>query len=167
MSVKHKQGISSAFNAHLVEMQESPAWRVLSLSARLLLDRLEIEHRSHAGRENGRLQVTYLQFVEYGLHKESIGPAIREVEALGFAEVTERGEAGLGRYRKANRFRLTYMPYATAPGDGTHEWRRFKDMTLAETAAIAAEARKKKPEAAQFRPAEERRSGLRLVAAAS
>jgi hypothetical protein len=96
---RRKQSISGAWSGHLVEMMNSTAWRVLSLSARLILDRLEIEHRSHGGCENGRLIVTHSQFADFGIHHNSIGPALRELEALGFLEsqsMVRPGLAGTG-----------------------------------------------------------------------
>ena len=47
-------------------MLESPAYRVLSLSAHRVLARLEIEIGHHGGHDNGKLQVTYESFVQYG-----------------------------------------------------------------------------------------------------
>jgi hypothetical protein len=72
-------------------MLESPAYRVLSLAAHRVLSRIEIEFLHHGGKDNGKLPVTYEQFVEYGMDRASIALAIRETEALGFIEVTERG----------------------------------------------------------------------------
>ena len=69
-------------------MIKSPAWSVLSLSARRVLDRIEIEHADHGGYDNGRLPVTYDDFEHYGIHRHSIAAAIRETVALGFAEIT-------------------------------------------------------------------------------
>ena len=43
---------------------------------------------------DGRLPVTYDDFVRYGLHRDAIYPALQEVVALGFVEITERGVAG-------------------------------------------------------------------------
>ena len=37
-------------------------------------------------------------------------PALRELERLGFIEVTECGRAGNAENRKPNRFRITYCP---------------------------------------------------------
>lgn len=45
--------ISGQFSARLIEMLESPAYRVLSLSARRILDRIDIEHAHHGGQDNG------------------------------------------------------------------------------------------------------------------
>jgi hypothetical protein len=53
----YKEHIPGPFSWRLIEMQESPAYRALSLSARKVLDRLEIEFERHgltgsAGREH-------------------------------------------------------------------------------------------------------------------
>ena len=105
--VKRRNSIDGQFAAHTIEMIRSPAWSVLSLSARRVLDRIEIEHAYHGGNENGRLPVTYDDFECYGIHRHSIAAAIRETVALGFAEITERGRAGNAEFRSPHKFRLT------------------------------------------------------------
>jgi hypothetical protein len=127
--------IAGQFGARLIEMLESPAHRVLSLSARRVLDRLEIEHAHHAGRDNGRLPVTFAQFQEYGIDRHAIAPAIRECTALGFLEVTERGRSGNGDFRKPNFFRLTFRPSASE--QPTDDWRNIETLEQAEAAARA------------------------------
>jgi hypothetical protein len=136
--------ISGQFAARLIEMLESPAYRVLSLSARRILDRIEIELAHHGGNDNGRLPVTYQDFEEYGIDRHAIAPGIRELEALGFAIVTERGRAGNAEFRTPNLFRLTYRESKGLLGDGTHEWRKIK--TQEEAESIARMARKAKSE---------------------
>lgn len=120
-------------------MLESPAYRVLSLAAHRVLSRIEIEFLHHGGKDNGKLPVTYEQFVEYGMDRASIAPAIRETEALGFIEVTERGCAGNADARRPNLFRLTYRNAEGVLSDGSKEWRRIK--TMEEAKRIASEAR--------------------------
>src|SRR5215207_1251987 len=85
--------IDGQFVPRIIAMMESPAYRVLSLSAHRTLSRIEIELGHHGGHENGSLPVTYDQFVEYGIHRHAIGPALRELVALGFIEITEPGVA--------------------------------------------------------------------------
>ena len=75
-------------------MLESPAYRALSASGHKVISRIEIELGHHGGNDNGRLPVTTNDFVEYGMHRTSVAPAIREAEALGFIRVTERGRGG-------------------------------------------------------------------------
>jgi hypothetical protein len=150
MSKKSKKGAASGpFVMHTREMFMSPAWCVLSLSARRLLDRIEIEMMAHGGpRSNGRLPVTYGDFIKYGVRRNSIASALREVVALGFLEITEQGRGGNAAYRKASQFRLTHHPFKEDP-DGevlyepTNEWRRFK--TIEEVEAIAAKAKRAVP----------------------
>jgi hypothetical protein len=140
---KRKNKIAYQFTARPIEMQESPAFRVLSLSAHRALCRIEIEHCHHAGRENGRLPVTYMDFVAYGVSKHAVAPAIRELEALGFIEVTERGRGGNAEYRIPNKFRLTYRPTSSAPYAETNEWRLIKTVERAEELAEAARQKTK------------------------
>lgn len=128
--------------SHELEMIELPAWRVLSLSARRVLDRLEIEHLHHGAAENGRLIVTYDQFArQCHMDRHQIAPALRELEALGFVETVERGAAGNAEERRANCFRLTYSDGTVPRSD---EWEKIK--TLAEAKVIAAAARETPPE---------------------
>jgi hypothetical protein len=136
MSRQRRNRISGQFAAQLVEMLESPAYRVLSLSAHRVLDRIQIEFAHHGGTENGRLPVTYDQFCEYGLHRHAIGPAIRELVALGFIKMTERGRPGNGEFRAPNKFRLTFRP--TSKAAETNEWRKFDSIEAAEFLAQAA-----------------------------
>jgi hypothetical protein len=124
-------------------MLESPAYRTLSLSARRVLDRIEIELAHHGGKDNGRLPVTFDDFLAYGIHRHAIGPAIREAVALGFVEITRPGRAGNAEWRLPNLFRLTYRPAKNLPGDGSHEWKSITD--LAEAERLAGAARKNKP----------------------
>jgi hypothetical protein len=48
----------------------------------MVMSRIEIELAAHGGNDNGRLPVTTEQFVEYGMHRTSVAPAIREAEAF-------------------------------------------------------------------------------------
>lgn len=126
--------IEGQFAPRLIEMLESPAYRVLSLSAHRFLARLEIELAHHGGADNGRLPVTFDDFETYGIDRHAIAPAQREVAALGFVDVTERGRAGNGEFRTPTHYRLTYR---TVKGQqhATHEWRRFETVEAAQAAA--------------------------------
>jgi hypothetical protein len=131
------------FIAHPRAMVESPAMRALSLAARKALDRIEIEHMNHGGAQNGQLPVTYRDFEAWGIRRHSIAAAIRELEALGFIEITRRGYGGSAELRTPSQYRLTYRPAWNAgrkDGDGTHEYLKIKTDEQAE--AIAAAARK-------------------------
>ena len=109
MRPKRRSRIEGNWVGHKIEVIASPAWRILSLSARRVLDRLEIEHADHGGAENGRLIVTFNQFVEFGIDRHAIGSAIRELEALKLVEVTERGSGGTSEHRRPSRYRVAYL----------------------------------------------------------
>jgi hypothetical protein len=136
-----KSTIPGPFAWRTIEMMESPAFRVLSHSARRIIDRLEIELAHHAGTDNGKLPCTFDHFAEYGIDRHSIAPALRELAALKFIEITEHGRAGNAEYRRPNLFRLNYRHVDRAMA--TDEWRTIKTEVearmLAKTARKAAE----------------------------
>ena len=135
---KRRNAIGEGRISYPKSMLESPALRALSLSAIRVMHRLEVEHMDHGGAENGKLIVTHDQFAEAGIHHNAIAPAIRELIALGFVEVTEKGCAGNENQRRPNRFRLTYVNMKSRE-QPTHEWRRIIDTE--EANRLAAEAR--------------------------
>jgi hypothetical protein len=131
--------ISGQFAARLIEMMESPAYRVLSLSAHRALSRIEIEWAHHGGRDNGQLPVTFDDFERYGVNRHAIGPALAELETLGFIVLTEKGKmARAADYRRPNKFLLTSRP-TNKGADPLHNWKRI--MTMQEAQAIAEAAR--------------------------
>jgi hypothetical protein len=102
---RRRNRIAGSFTALLTEMLESPAWRVLSLSARRVLDRVSIELRRHGGHAAKGLCVTYVDFQEYGIDRHAIALAIREAVALGFLTIIRQGRAGNREYRQESRSR--------------------------------------------------------------
>jgi hypothetical protein len=131
--------IDGQFSARTIEMLESPAWRALTLSAHRVFDRVCIELAHHGGNDNGKLPVTFDQFVEYGLDRHAIAPAIRECEALGFLKVTQRGRHSAGDIRWPNLFLLTCVNCKSTPSP-SHEWRRIADAKTAKRLAKEARA---------------------------
>jgi hypothetical protein len=121
---KHNK-ISGQFAARLIEMMESPAYRVLSLSAHRVLSRIEIEWAHHGGQDNGHLPVTFDDFERYGLHRHAIGPALAELEALGFIVITEKGKmACAADYRRPKCGKRTIA--AKSPVRKPHHYPRRK-----------------------------------------
>jgi hypothetical protein len=135
---RRKTSIGGAFAPRLIEMLDSPAYRALSLSGHRILSRLEIEFGNHGGTENGKLPVTFDDFCRFHIHRHAVAPAIREVVALGFVEITKAGRAGNAEYRTPNIFRLTYRH--TDYADSTDEWRKIKTY---EAALLKADAARK------------------------
>jgi hypothetical protein len=138
MTLRRRNRIAGQFSARTIEMMESPAFEVLSLAGHRILARLEIEMAHHGGADNGKLPVTFDQFAEYGIHRHAISPALREVCALGFVEITEQGRAGNAEWRRPNLFRLTYRPVGNAKP--TEEWRRITASKDAKIIALKARA---------------------------
>jgi hypothetical protein len=136
---RRRTAIGGQFAPRLIEMLESFAYRALSLSGHRVLARLEIELGHHGGLDNGRLPVTYADFEHFGIERKSIAPALREVQALGFVRITERGRASKSDFaRHPNYFEITYIHGAHGE-EPTHEWKRHK--TLQEAVKVAQQAR--------------------------
>lgn len=117
------------------ELLCSPAFLVLSNNARKVMFRLITEHSAHGRFENGNLCVSFRQFSEQcGVRYQSVGKAIRELEAVGLIKVCRSGKI-LGR-DEPNVYTLTF--YGTFSGDfthsqpATHDWKRYKAQIEAE-----------------------------------
>jgi hypothetical protein len=160
---RNRYSIPGQWQSRPIEMLESWAHRALSLSAMRVLDRISVELAHHGGQDNGALPVTYGNFVDYGIDRHAIGPAIRELEALGFIEVTERGRASAGEFRSPNKYRITFQPILKrnrAAIEPTNEW---KAIATQEAARILAKAARDAGE----RPRHNRRKKPILVAVAA
>jgi hypothetical protein len=121
-----RQRISGNFAPRLYEMLRSASYRNLSLAAHRVVSRIEIELAKHGKRVrqfNGRLPITYKQFVEYGVLRRHIAPTLKELEAQGLLRTTQTGCGGNAEFKQMNLYRLTYRPAEGVPGDGSHEWR--------------------------------------------
>jgi hypothetical protein len=140
MSSRRRNSISGQFTARLIEMLESPAYQVLSLSAHRVISRIEVELGHHAGNDNGKLPVTKLDFIGYGISNDQVAPAIREAAALGFIKVTQHGRGGNAEHRQPNLFFLTFAHSRDSKAQPpTDEWRKIK--TIEEAKDIARHAR--------------------------
>jgi hypothetical protein len=131
--MKHKKPKEPAYVKHRLEMLCSPAWRALSPAAKCVLERLEIEHMRHAGKNNGQLICTYQDFVDHGIRRMSIAPAIRQLTELGFVVITQRGWRSSGHHRPAH-YRLTYVENNGGPPP-TDEWSKVPPPTKHEKCA--------------------------------
>jgi hypothetical protein len=139
---KRKNQITTQWAARSIEMLDSPAYRALGLSEHRALARIEIEFANHAGKDNGRLPVTFDDFAEYGIRRSSIGPALTALETLGFIQITEHGKmAKAAEYRVSNRFLLLSRPPQRGLEPPPNKWKRFK--TIKEAAAAVIEAQKR------------------------
>jgi hypothetical protein len=144
MVMKRRNKISGQFSPRLIEMLESPAYRVLTNTAHRVISRIEIELGHHGGNDNGRLPVTYDNFIDYGVARMCIAPAVREAEALGFITV-KRGRGGNAESKTPNLYGLTFAhDRGSRASPPTHDWRKIK--TVKEARKIAQGARQTKDE---------------------
>jgi hypothetical protein len=104
--VKRRNGINWRFAARRAELPDSPAYRSVSQSGQMVGSCIEIGV-SHQGNDDGRPPAALKRFAQCGIRRISVGPAIREAEALGFIHVAERGRGGNAEYRSLNLFCLT------------------------------------------------------------
>lgn len=106
--------------AHRLQLVMSPPWRLAPMPLRRVLERLEIEHMRHAGKENGHLVVSYDQFVKFGVSRKAIRGALELGERLGLLEVRQSNN-WIGDIRQPNEYRLTYVPEKDRKAP-TDEW---------------------------------------------
>jgi hypothetical protein len=92
-----------------IEVKKSPAWRVMSIYAKRIIDALEIEWSKSMGKENGRLVLTYKDLMVYcgSANKRGISAAIAELVALGLITYTP-GHGG--SKPEPNMYGLAYFP---------------------------------------------------------
>jgi hypothetical protein len=110
-----------SFIPHRLEMLQSPPWRQVPKPLGRIIERIEIEHLRHGGKNNGELFVSYGQLVDAGVSRKSVLPALRLGEALGLIEVI-RPEDARRDIRSPNGYRLTYVP-AKGKKLPTDEWK--------------------------------------------
>ena len=147
---KRRNKTSEQWVSYPIEMLESPAFRALSQTAHMVIARIGIELAHHGGNDNGKLPVTFDQFIEYGIYRNGVAPAIREAEALGFIKVTEHGRGGNAEHRRPNLFYLTFANWrGSRAAPPTHDWKKIK--TVEEAEQIASEARRSKDKVAVAR----------------
>lgn len=119
--------ITEPFVMHRQSLIESDAMGALTLAARRVLDRLQMEHLAHAGKENGRLVVTFEQFEKFGVRRASVAAAIDLLVNVGLVEITEQGRGGNREFRRPNRYRLTFLD--STDGAATDEWASYTALT--------------------------------------
>jgi hypothetical protein len=104
-------------------MFASPAWSVLTLNERRVLDRVAIQLATDGGPD---LVIRFSDFAAYGIERHCIAPAIRTVVALGFLQITGKSE-----------FHSTYLVAADF-AKPSHDWKAIKTLDQAKQIAVAA-----------------------------
>jgi len=104
--------------------------RGLSLTARRILDSLEIEHCGRGGRENSRLLCPYRSLEIFGLTSGTrISRAFRELKIAGLIEIIRPGRRSFADLRTPSLYRVTYLPTLENGKwvEPTHEWKKTKN----------------------------------------
>ncbi len=101
---------------------ESAAYRSLSINARRVLDRLIIENSNHKRLLYGGLRVSARQLQKWGVTKDCLTSAIRELEEKGL--ITKSQGDRVGDLRPPYHYRLTF--YGTLEGPPTNEWKKWQ-----------------------------------------
>ena len=128
------------------DMLDSPTYRALSRAGHQLLARLMVEHCKHAGKENGRLAVSWDAFQAAGLHRSTIRQTLDEIIRLGFVRIVDEGHKGYGA---ALGRRATYrLTFAGVVGDNsgppTNEWASISEDDIRSIMASVREAERKR-----------------------
>jgi hypothetical protein len=98
--------------------------RDLSLTARRILDCLELEHCRHGGRENGKLICTYDDF-ECCVQRSRIREGLDELVAAGLIKIVRPGRRAYADLRVPSMYRLTYLTTFQDSKwvEATHDWK--------------------------------------------
>lgn len=111
------------------EMLASKNLRLMPNAARLILDRIILEHTLHNGKENGRLLVTYSDFERWGLRRQSVKQGIEFLSAAGLIR-WEQGSFAAPDRRRPNSFTLTW--FSVDGYEPTNDWKRIEFPQLRE-----------------------------------
>lgn len=112
------------FVIHRAAMRTSEAWSAIDHNTKKFLERLELEHMKHGGKDNGRLPCPYNDCVEYGMRRETIARSIHRAVVCGFIEITRRGRRSAAGANPA-LYRLTYLPNFDGAWP-TDEWKDYR-----------------------------------------
>ena len=91
------------------DLLESDAWRSAPINTRRLIDRICLEHLSHAGKENGNLPCTYDDFVRWGIDRKYVYGSIKDAIKRGLIYQSQQGIASPGAGRSPNIFGLGWI----------------------------------------------------------
>jgi hypothetical protein len=144
------------------EMYESVAFQELvkHRAARIVVDRVAYEHLRQGGKENGRLKITFDNFVAWGMSRSSVGNAVAIAQALGFIRLVKRGRASFEDLRYPGEYAVTWQVIGSDLQTNTWRWIWSEDAAKAKIAAAmqardtekAANAERYKPRRLRKRP---------------
>jgi hypothetical protein len=108
----------------LKETLDSPAWKAMSMGARVLYTALK-GHYNRDFHNNGRIYLSQRDAAEaIGSHKDQVGRWFRELQHYGFIVMIHAGCLGVDGKGQAPRWRLTELSYMKDPP--TRDFMRWK-----------------------------------------
>jgi hypothetical protein len=111
--MKRKRTIKGPFVPVLLEIWDTPAWRVMDPLARLLWIELRRELRN-GGLNNGKIYRSCRDAAKaLGANKDTISRRYAEIEHYGFLRKTAEGFLGGDGYGIAAKYRFTDLPHGT------------------------------------------------------
>ena len=122
------------------DLLESAAWVACPDVARRVLFVVVREHVRHAGKDNGRLPVTWRDLRREGVRQGGIKQALDQLQLLGLLRCTGRGRPSNGRDRGSPAtWALTWLPII-GEAQPTNGWKEFKTVEEAKAALKSAKA---------------------------
>lgn len=149
--------VETPFVTSPMALLDAEVFHALSPYALKAFMRILTEHGRHAGKENGRLIVTYQNFVDYGIPRSRVRPALNELHHAGiirFCDPEDRYKNTVGR--PPNVFRLTFLAVIDPSGtDVTAATNDFKKATADSVRANQAIAKQTRARQRNFGPRRE------------
>lgn len=130
---KRNEARTEHFTAMVRNMMDTPAWRALSPSAQALYPWLRLEWHGPKANNNGKLRLSVRQAAErMGCGKNAAARAFVELQAKGFAVVTEAACLGFTGEAKAPAYELTeiQLPNQSAGRKLYQSWRQGGDFPV-------------------------------------
>lgn len=124
------------FTMMVRNMMQTPAWRALSPSAQALYPWIRMEWRGKEANNNGSLRLSVRQAAEcLGCSRNTAAKSFIELQAKGFAVVTEGACLGTAGEAKSPAYELTEIPLPKqAAGRKLYQsWREGGDFPVMKT----------------------------------
>lgn len=133
---KRNEARRDHFTMMLRATMESPAWQALSVHAQALYPWLKLEWKGPKANNNGRIQLSVRQAaVLLGCSRETAAKALRDLQAKGFIQVTQKAVLGITGTARCNQYELTEIAMPgekTRPRNLFREWRPNHDFPVAD-----------------------------------
>jgi hypothetical protein len=127
---RRKNAIFGQFAARLIEMMESPAYRVLSLSAHRVLSRIEVEYAHHGGQSTASSRSRSTTSLTTGCTAQRLDQRSMRLKRSGSSRLRNVGRErsrqniGVRTSSASRRARRTGNAMERMIGAGSQRWKR-------------------------------------------